>query len=135
MPEEDLVYLYDSCDLLLHPYKGGAFELNVFEALARGLPVVVTGWGCVLDYCSIHNAYLITPESALKTFPLTVSGHVGYGVQPSVDHTVELLEFVMDNLDYCKKRGERQRGEYVQQSWDKIADLILKGCRQIWETN
>jgi len=131
--EEDLIYLYDSCDILLHPYRGGAFELNVLEALARGLPVVVTGWGSVLDYANIHNAYLIQPESAVRMFPLTAVGHVGYGVEPSVDHAVELLEFVIDNLDYCRKKAERQRGEFAQRSWDKVADRILEGCREVWQ--
>ncbi|MCP8308943.1 MAG: hypothetical protein H3Z54_09660 [archaeon] len=37
LSEEDLVYLYDSCDILIHPYRAGAFELNPYEALARGL--------------------------------------------------------------------------------------------------
>jgi len=134
LSEEDLVYLYDSCDILLHPYRGGAFELNVFEALARGLPTIVTGWGAVLDYANIHNAYLISPDGAVRIFPLTVTGHVGFGVNPSVDHTVELLEFVLDNLDYCKKRAERQRGEFAQRSWDKVANQILEECRKIWQT-
>jgi len=135
LPEKELIYLYDSCDILLHPYRGGAFELNVFEALARGLPVVVTGWGSVLDYANIHNAYLITPESASKIFPLAFTGHVGFGVNASVDHTVELLEFVMDNLEYCKKRAERQRKPFTEQTWDKVADQILRGCEQIWQAS
>jgi len=134
LSEEELVYLYDSCDILLHPYRGGAFELNVFEALARGLPTVVTGWGAVLDYADIHSAYLISPEAAVRIFPSVVRGHVGFGVDPSIDHTVELLEFVMDNLDYCKKRAAAQRGEFVQRSWDKVADRILEVCREVWAT-
>jgi glycosyltransferase involved in cell wall biosynthesis len=133
LSEEDLVYLYDSCDILLHPYRSGAFELNVFEALARGLPTIVTGWGAVLDYANIHNAYLITPESAVRVFPLTALGHIGYGVNPSVNHCVELLEFVMDNLEYCKRKAGRQRSEFVQRSWDRVADQILEGCREIWQ--
>lgn len=131
--EEDLIFLYDSCDLLLHPYRAGAFELNPFEALARGLPTVVTGWGGVTDYANIHNAYLISPKSAVKVFPPTFYGHVGYGVNPDVDHTVELVEFVMDNRDYCKKKAEKQRGEFVQRSWDKVIDHFLEGCREVWE--
>jgi len=138
LPEKELIYLYDSCDILLHPYRGGAFELNVFEALARGLPVVVTGWGSVLDYANIHNAYLITPESASKIFSVAMGGffgHIGFGVNPSVDHTVELLEFVMDNVEYCKKRAERQRKPFAEQTWDKVADKILEGCDQIWQAS
>jgi len=134
LDEQDLVSLYDSCDILLHPYRGGAFELNPFEALARGLPVIVTGWGSILDYANIHNAYLISPKSAIKTFPLAVSGHIGYGVNPDVDHCVELLEWCIENLEYCKRKAEKQRGEFVQRSWEKSVEQFLKGCREVWAT-
>jgi|GEM_PF-3331643 len=135
LSEEDLVYLYDSCDILIHPYRGGAFELNPYEALARGLPTIVTGWGSVLDYANIHNSYLISPKSCSKLFPTTLWGHIGYGVNPDVDHCVELLEFVMGNMEYCKKKARREQKEFSSRTWYSVIDQFLKECRSIWETH
>jgi len=44
LDEEDLIYLYDTCDILLSPHRGGSFELNPLEAMARGLITIITGW-------------------------------------------------------------------------------------------
>ena len=134
LSEEDLIYLYDSCDVYVHPYRGGAFELNVYEALARGLPVIVTGWGCVLEYCDFHTAYLITPKEYVRVFPFA-DGHVGWGVNPDLDHFTELLEFVLDNLDYCKHKAMRNRSLYTRQTWSQVIDQFLKKVEEVWETH
>ncbi|MGB9684419.1 MAG: glycosyltransferase [Candidatus Bathyarchaeales archaeon] len=136
LSEQDVIYLYDNCDVYVHPYKGGAFELNVYEALARGLPVIVTGWGCVLEYCDFHTAYLITPKEYVRVFPFDVGrgGHIGWGVKPDVDHFVELLEFVLDNLDYCKGKAMKNRGLYTRQTWSKVIDQFLKEVEKVWDT-
>lgn len=136
--EEELLYLYDSCDLLVHPYRGGAFELNPFEALARGLPVVVTGWGCVLEYCDFHTAYLIAPKGYTRVFPLKMNrsvGHRGFGVDPDVDHLRRLIEFVLDNPEHCKKKAMKNRKFYTKRTWSRVVDQFLKEVEEIWETH
>jgi glycosyltransferase involved in cell wall biosynthesis len=137
LSEEDMIYLYDSCDIFLSPHRGGAFELCPFEAMARGLPTIVTGWGCVLDYANIHNAYLIKPKRLVRVFsPLSVPhmhGHIGFGVDPDVDHCAELLQFVMDNLDYCKKKAQAKRGTICSiYNWDKTVEAFITGCSEVW---
>lgn len=138
LSEEDLIYLYDSCDVYVHPYRGGAFELNVFEALARGLPVIVTGWGCVLEYCDFHTAYLIAPKEYVRLFPVGIGmrgGHVGWGVKPDIDHFIELLEFVLDNVEYCRKRAEKNRPIYTKQTWSNVIDQFLGKVEEICLTH
>ena len=138
LSEEELLYLYDSCDVLVHPYRGGAFELNPFEALARGLPVVVTGWGSVLEYCDFHTAYLIAPKEYVRVFPFPIGmreGHIGFGVNPDVEHFTELIEFVLGNLEYCKKRVMKNRALYTRRTWSTVIDQFLKEAKEIWETH
>jgi len=133
LSENDVVFLYDSCDIYLSPYRGGAFELNPFEAMARGLPTIVTGWGSVLEYANIHNAYLIKPNRLVKVFPMDSGGHIGLGADPDPDHCAELLQFVIDNLDYCKKKAEAQRGTICSNySWDKTIEHFITGCSEVW---
>jgi glycosyltransferase involved in cell wall biosynthesis len=134
LSEEEMLYLYDSCDVLLYPYRSGAFELPVLEALARGVPVVVTGWGCVLDYVSFHEAYLITPTRLIKIFPMNTWGHIGMGADPDVEHTIQLMTFVLDNLEYCRKKARRAMAHYQSHTWDSSVDTMLKVVREIWES-
>ena len=43
---EQMAALYQSCDCLVHPYRGEGFGLPIAEAMACGLPVIVTGLWC-----------------------------------------------------------------------------------------
>src|SRR5205085_6693656 len=56
---EELAGLYAACDCLAQPYRGEGFGLPIAEAMACGLPVIVTGLGAALDYCNDSNAFLV----------------------------------------------------------------------------
>jgi len=57
--EQEIAGLYAACDCLVHPFRGEGFALPVVEAMACGLPVIVTGAGPALDYASEETAFLI----------------------------------------------------------------------------
>src|SRR5262249_50983681 len=59
LSSEELAGLYTACDCLVHPYRGEGFGLPIAEAMACGLPVIVTGYGAALDFCNDATAYLI----------------------------------------------------------------------------
>jgi glycosyltransferase involved in cell wall biosynthesis len=59
LPPVQLPALYTACDCLVHPYRGEGFGLPIAEAMACGLPVMVTNYGAALDFCDEQNAYLI----------------------------------------------------------------------------
>ncbi|MDZ7262471.1 MAG: glycosyltransferase, partial [candidate division KSB1 bacterium] len=54
--------LYTACDCLVHPYRGEGFGLPIVEAMACGLPVIVTAHGAASDFCTKKNAYLIPAQ-------------------------------------------------------------------------
>jgi len=58
----ELASLYCSCACLAHPYRGEGFGLPIAEAMACGLPAIVTGMGAALDFCRDDNAFLIPAE-------------------------------------------------------------------------
>jgi len=51
--------LYRACDVVVQPFRGEGFCLPVAEAMASGKPVIVTGYGPVLDYATEQTAYLL----------------------------------------------------------------------------
>lgn len=59
--------LYTACDCYVQPYRGEGFGLPILEAMACGLPVVVTGRGAALDYCTEETAYFV--PAAEEAFP------------------------------------------------------------------
>src|SRR5262249_49083189 len=62
LAEEELARLYTACDCLVHPYRGEGFGLPVAEAMACGLPVVVTGYGAARDFCDDATSYLLPAQ-------------------------------------------------------------------------
>lgn len=58
-----LARLLSGCDVLVHPGDCETFGLIVLEAMACGLPVVVTG-GAVTELVDEHSGILVRPDSA-----------------------------------------------------------------------
>ncbi|MBX9677717.1 MAG: glycosyltransferase [Gemmataceae bacterium] len=67
LAERELASLYAACDCLVYPFRGEAFGLPAFEAMANGLPVIATGFGPILDYCNDGTAYLLPAKAQFLT--------------------------------------------------------------------
>jgi glycosyltransferase involved in cell wall biosynthesis len=61
-PARRLAGLYTACDCAVFPFRGEGFGLPIVEAMACGLPVIVTGRGPTLDYCPAGTAYLLPAD-------------------------------------------------------------------------
>ena len=59
---EEMAALYRACDVLVHPYRGEGFAMPVLEAMACGLPVVVTGGGPTDEFCPPDAGWRIRAE-------------------------------------------------------------------------
>ena len=70
LADEDLAGLYRSCDVLLAPYRGEGFGLPILEAMASGVPAVVTGYGASLDFCDGSSSWLVPAREV----PIAVDG-------------------------------------------------------------
>jgi len=66
--EAELLALYRDADVMVLPTRGEGFNLPALEAMAAGLPVIVTGHGGHLDFCTKHTArlldYRLTPSES-----------------------------------------------------------------------
>lgn len=102
----DLASLYHNVDCLLSLQRGGGFEMNCLEALAYGLPVIATGYGCVLDYLNADNAHLVKTTGFQKIFP-EGHDHNGMGATADVEDASRLLSDVIRNLESEKSKARR----------------------------
>lgn len=62
LSEEEMASLYRACDVFVSPYRGEGFCLPALEAMACGLPVVVTDGGATDDFVDEFSGWKIKSE-------------------------------------------------------------------------
>ncbi len=127
LKHEEIAGLYTACDCLVHPYRGEGFGLPVAEAMACGLPVIVTKGGACDDFCSEETAFFI--DSTKRSVQL--NGHVlrapGWLLEPDKAHLIQLLKQVYERPEQAKHRGLIAANQIkTKVDWEMSTDLILQ---------
>jgi glycosyltransferase involved in cell wall biosynthesis len=119
------IALYDAADITLVFSRGGAFELNALESLARGIPVVTSDWGPWTEYvprflqAKRGERVRVLPESTI---------HTGYGYKVDVEDALNKIHDILENYDDYKERVEEWRKKVLMNEyrWDIIAEKIVE---------
>lgn len=124
LKEKDLVALYDMCDIYLLFSRGGGFEKNGLEALARGLVVLAPEYGAWTDY--LPRDSLVKVARWVEVLPGN-EYHIGLGPEIDVEEATDRLLEVIDNLDEWKARY-REYAEVARKrySWDRVGETLIK---------
>ena len=132
LDENEIARLYAACDCLVHPFRGEGFALPVVEAMACGLPVIVTGAGPVLDYASEERAFLIPARrgnfAEWRVGNLETIGRPWLW-EPDSDALVEHLRAVVADPAAARAKGkaasERIRDRFT---WARRLRLLRNVC-------
>jgi glycosyltransferase involved in cell wall biosynthesis/tetratricopeptide (TPR) repeat protein len=118
LPPDALPGLYRTCDCLVHPYRGEGFGLPILEAMACGLPVIVTAGGAADDFAKDGFAYRIA--ATRRSIGDSVSGMKltgpGWLLEPEVQELTARMEWVVENRTEARDLG-RRASEYVRREW------------------
>jgi tetratricopeptide (TPR) repeat protein len=79
LSEDEIVGLYTACNAFVHPYRGEGFGLPILEAMACGIPAIVTNGGACLDFCNENNSLLVQANKK-------ISKEKRVGNRPTVDN-------------------------------------------------
>lgn len=125
LDDEEIAALYRAADVLVHPYRGEGFAMPVLEAMASGLPAIVTAGGPTDEFCPPPAGWRI--ESArvqrgdAKAGPLTLTGE-RWDLEPSHDDLVRLLRDVAAlPAAERRERGAAARAAAEAYGWETIA--------------
>jgi glycosyltransferase involved in cell wall biosynthesis len=128
LTEDQVAMLYRSCDVLVHPYRGEGFGLPIAEAMASGLPVVVTGYGACLDFCDEDNALFV--PYAITSFEMADVGpsSIGYWwAEPDADALSETLRRVVVHPEVLDGLGAAGRQRIVKDfTWESVAAVAAE---------
>jgi len=130
LTKEDLISLYKSCNCYVHPYRGEGFGLPIVEAMASGLPVIVTNSGSALDFCKEDFAYLL--DFKIKTLDeksIYTIETVRYPSFPEaiIESLRYYLRYAYTNKEESKMKGIKAK-EFILNNftWKDSAEKIYK---------
>ncbi|MBK9249242.1 MAG: glycosyltransferase [Ignavibacteria bacterium] len=99
MSEQDIAALYRTCDAFVSPYRGEGFSLPTLEAMACGLPVIVTDGGASDDFVDESVGWQIT--AGKRSIGNTINGYElteeGFMLEPDGGDLSEILRFAFSH--------------------------------------
>ena len=134
LPPDALPGLYAACDCLVHPYRGEGFGLPILEAMACGLPVIVTAGGAADDFATEEFAYRI--PATRRPIGDTISGMKlsgpGWLLEPDASELARRMKWVVDNPEEARELG-RRASEYARRAWtwEKAARIAAERLHEL----
>lgn len=125
LSEAEKMALYDLADINIMFSRGGAFELNCLEAMARGIPCLAhkcCGWAdYVPAFLAVRKGHRVKPLPGNHI-------HDGYGYTVDVEDAVSRAEDILDSYEEYKARLEEYRCTYLlsEYNWYATAIKLLK---------
>ena len=123
--EDALVRLYNSCDAFVLPTRAEGWGLPVTEAMACGLPVIVTDYSAPAEYLSEDCAYLIPVERLVPVrdpYFFAAGDALGVWAQPDAWALRALMRRAFENPEEAREKGRRAREKVCAQlTWEQAA--------------
>jgi glycosyltransferase involved in cell wall biosynthesis len=134
LSERELTALYRSCQAFVLPYRGEGFGLPIAEAMASGLPVIVTGRGAATDFVREDWAYVIPsriqPLSRVDQFQPSQAGF--WLEEPDAEALAALLRRAYENPEEGREKGRRARDYALSElRWERPVSSIINRLRDL----
>lgn len=127
MEHQDLMdKFFSEIDVFVFPTKGEGCGLTPLEAMATGVPAIVTGWSGPVEYMNEDAGWSLNYSMGkAKEFDVNVYGEdCGDWAIPDFDHLVYLMRYAYEHQDEVKQKGD-YAAEYVKREWSWDAQIPL----------
>ena len=132
MPYKDLANLYNQADVFVCATRAESFDLGSAEAMACGLPVIVTGYSGITEHVIENENGLFIKIKEMKK----VEGDIQYEeVQwciPDVEDLKKKMRWCFNDQEKCKEMG-KNASKYIANNftWRLSATKALKYLNNI----
>ena len=107
--EELINQFWKEIDCFVFPTRGEGWGLTPMEAMATGVPAIVTGWSGPMEYMSKDDGWLIDYKMVdAKNFTDTVyKEDCGQWAEPSKEHLIELMRYAYTHQEEVREKGKK----------------------------
>lgn len=132
---EDMVKLYQKCHCMVYPTSGEGFGMIPFEAMATGMPTIVTNLTGCADFA--HLGIPLDAEYGEATFNNhQYSTDTGLWAMPDFEELINHMQNVTSEYDLFKKHAvQSARIIHQDHSWSATADRILSRLAEFENSN
>ena len=127
LPQHDVAALYRACDVLVAPYRGEGFCLPALEAMACGVPVIVTEGGSTDDFVDADVGWPI--PAGVVSVGASVYGDAlpaeGFLLQPDVRALGGLMRRAYVFPEEVEKKGTRAAERAAEWTWQQATLRLL----------
>ena len=131
----DLAALYATATCLVQPYRGEGFCLPVLEAMACGIPAIVTSGGPTDDFVLQDTGWRIASRQVVIEQLPGLTSKFGQGwLEPSLEDLQATMREIYERPQVASEKGRRAE-ELVKSHWDwaVVADKYLSRLRDLAE--
>lgn len=121
IPSEAEVSLYANAHCYLGPSRGEGFGLQPLQALAQGLPTILTNAHGHASFAHLGMGLDTTPSKA----GYFVFGDSGGWWEPDFDQLCEYMEYVYYNYAECVQRAKENAPLAAEFNWERCANGVL----------
>jgi glycosyltransferase involved in cell wall biosynthesis len=125
-----LASLYRGADAFVLPYRGEGFGMPLLEAMACGKPVIATGEGPAVEFCSEQEGYLIPAKQVEVPEPLPPLGRLSgewTWFEPNVAALAQTMRHVYEHRAEAANRGRRAAAAIEQGfTWKCVLPIYLE---------
>lgn len=116
--EELMDTFFKRIDCFAFPTRGEGFGLTPLEAMATGVPAIVTGWSGPCEYMTPEIGwqidYTMTPAKVFTE--QTYKEECGDWAEPSKEHLKKLMRYTYEHRDEVKQKGDFA-AQYIRENW------------------
>jgi glycosyltransferase involved in cell wall biosynthesis len=135
LSDADIAALYRSCDVLVAPYRAEGFGLPILEAMACGLPVIVTAGGASDDF--VDDACGLRIPSVRVASPPDVGLALvrdAWVLEPDLELVRDAMRTLAGDAALRHRLGEAAAARAATWTWDRSAALAREAIAALLAT-
>lgn len=122
LSEQEILNLTSSCDCAVYPTRTEGFGMPIVEAMFAKVPVIVTGYSSILDFCNPENSYLLDYElvDAVESEATNLGAK---WAEPSLADLKQKMRYIFENRDSSevKTKIEKALATANNLNWENTA--------------